>query len=609
VKDVKTAVGLDNAMMLEFANLCMKIMCIVGITMLLGIAPIHFFFGPIVGTVTDLLLGSFGDVQNVYWLNWIHAGSVCCVVFVTKECIFSAQNKYLRLRVEWLKNLPEKRARTIMVEKIPAAYRSDGKLQEFFEMNIQGSKVVMASCTKATSVLVEFWQKKQELQAEQRELEALLKSAGARGNQEEVTKKVRELGKKIQDIASQVKSERTQIKAAIAEDTVEGICLDNGFVQFEHRYHAELAVLVDFTPNKGEWLVSVPPEPNDILWNDLMQDRNLTVGRQLVGYALMAGLFFAYIPAIVCITNVARIIQLGPLQPIWQGLAPAMGLTVMVSFLPSLLLFILRNFLTTKSDSWAQARLQKWYFLFQTSFVVMAPALCQNFAAFNRETFTDPHNLIAKLSDDVPAIIVFYMNWLVLQWACHTHTALRLANFARFQAAAVLYNREEAKAMSEPEDQDYYGIGTRSARWATVMVVGIVFGTLSPPICLLTFINFALVRLVYGYLIPFAETTKADLGGVFWVHMLRSLFIGCIIYIIFMTGIIYRRSHSIGPCLLAALALAYVFWSLNRFDRIFEWERLTQVDVAKAHVASKGASSKLCGETFADYIQPELIED
>ena len=51
-------------------------------------------------------------------------------------------------------------------------------------------------------------------------------------------------------------------------------------------------------------------------------------------------------------------------------------------------------------------------------------------------------------------------------------------------------------------------MGGRSARWAIFMTIGIVYGTLSPPINVLCFINFAVSRIAYGYLMVFAETKK-----------------------------------------------------------------------------------------------------
>jgi hypothetical protein len=136
------------------------------------------------------------------------------------------------------------------------------------------------------------------------------------------------------------------------------------------------------------------------------------------------------------------------------------------------------------------------------------------------------------------------------------------------------YDDETARTMSEPEDQDYYGIGSRSCRMTINLCIGIIYGTLSPPINLLTFIEFLICRVTYGYLLPFAETKKADLGGVFWVQQLRHIFTGNIIYCMVMTGVLLGRATTNGPGLIAGASLFYVVWSMQKFERSFSWEKI-----------------------------------
>merc|ERR1719198_2821052 len=140
---------------------------------------------------------------------------------------------------------------------------------------------------------------------------------------------------------------------------------------------------------------------------------------------------------------------------------------------------------------------------------------------------------------------------------------MRYVMLSKFKVFNALYEEEEARAMSEPEDQDYYGIGSRSARFTINMVLGIVFGTLSPPINLLAWINFAVCRVVYGYLIPFAEQKKPDIGGAFYVDSLKHIFVALIIYVIVMGGVLSGRADiesGLSPACIASPALIYVIW-------------------------------------------------
>lgn len=172
---------------------------------------------------------------------------------------------------------------------------------------------------------------------------------------------------------------------------------------------------------------------------------------------------------------------------------------------------------------------------------------------------------------------------------------------------AFLRDEESARAMSEPEDQDYYGLGSRSARWSIHLAIGIVYGTLCPPMYPLVFLNFAVCRLFYGYLIPFAETRKPDLGGVFWVTQLTHVFHGLVLYTLLMTGVLARRAETYGPCFVAAPSVVFVLLAMRRFQTHFAWERLPfhelMSDAGKA--LGKLATKR---ETKGLYLQEELLD-
>merc|ERR1719359_2383255 len=149
------------------------------------------------------------------------------------------------------------------------------------------------------------------------------------------------------------------------------------------------------TPDDEEWVMSDPPEPESLIWSDLTQDPSREAGKNLLGYALTVGLFFAYLPCVIGITNIANMINMGPLQSVWQGLAPTMGLQVMVAFLPTLLILIFRLFFTLKADAFAQHKVQVWYFWFQVVFVILATAVGQDALGFMRTLVEKPFEIIS----------------------------------------------------------------------------------------------------------------------------------------------------------------------------------------------------------------------
>merc|ERR1719382_1021130 len=115
--------------------------------------------------------------------------------------------------------------------------------------------------------------------------------------------------------------------------------------------------------------MTTPPTATDVYWGDLTQDPTAQRGRTVIGYLLVAALYFAYLPCVIGITNIAKMIDMGPFQPLWQGFAPTMGLQFMVAFLPTFLIWIFQLFFTLYAEAWTQAKLSRWYFAFQVFFV------------------------------------------------------------------------------------------------------------------------------------------------------------------------------------------------------------------------------------------------
>jgi len=610
---IAKSITMDHAMMIEFTNLCMKIMTVIGLPMFFIIGPMNWIFGGNAAGEDRLSYLSFGNVQDGSQLFWIHAFVIWGVVLVVKMFIFNAQRSFLPMRFEWLRNMHAERANTVLVESIPDKYQSDGALMEFFHEMMPHARLTGSYVARDTSTLQPLVAAHDKAKQSLRKAEAQWEKAG---KDVACRPKIREslLGakvdaiqfyeKQLRELEPQVSNERKRIE--LEAKTVGGVNTSSGFITFAKRSDAELALrLSGISANQDEWELYTPPEPTDVLWNDLTQDDSLQVVRAFVGYALIAGLYFIYMPLIIGVTNIAKLVNLGPFQPIWQGFAPTVGLQFMVAFLPTFLLAIFTNFFTLKANAWAQHQLQIWYFWFQVVFVILATAVGQDVNDFTQTLATQPFEIFTLLAKTMPYATHFYMNFLCLQFMTHSMNMMRYFPLIKYKIALGLFSEEEAREMAEPEDQDYYGIGSRSARWTIFMSVGIVYGTLSPPITMLTLMNFAVTRLVYGYLFCFAETRKTDTGGAFFVKQLQHLFVALLIYCVLMTGVLLIRASSYGPGIIVAPTLAYVAWALFRFNTEFCWERLPYEELV---LHSHDPDVKKEVESFA-YVQPEMVQD
>merc|ERR1712187_709897 len=213
-------------------------------------------------------------------------------------------------------------------------------------------------------------------------------------------------------------------------------------------------------------------------------------------------------------------------------------------------------------------------------------------------------SIVYLLASTLPLASHFYLNYLPLQWVTHAQNMLRLANFFKFKAFSAALGEAVAIKKSEPEDQDYYGLGSRSARFTFMLVWVLSFCSLSPLITILGFVNFWMCRKVYGYLCVFCEIKKPDLGGNFYMSQIMHVSEGLFIYVVLMTGVLAERDLSAWPGMIAASGLIYQYIAYGRLKNNFRWESLCFDDLM---TMDEGKGKEELRKSTGVYKQPELI--
>jgi len=596
------AIGLDSAMLIEFANLSSTIMWRIGCVVLPVLAPLHLFFGGHVAKQDHMSYLSMGNVRNGSPLYWVHAVVVWVVIIIVERTVWAAQEKFLPLRFKWLRRLAEPQSTTVLVEAIPRKYRSDEELEKFFIKMLGKDKIKASTVVKKTFRLKAMCDRKEAAQAQLKELEARWELAGRDPAKRPKTTLRNDAinihEEEISSLTERIQQERDRIKSQA--QTVCGVNSHTGFITFKNRSDAEIALSLQYMHDEEEMVVSIPPQPVAILWHDLQVDEHASTVETLIGYLVIGMLYFGYLPIVLLISRVAQTFKMGPFQSVWDGVAPGLGLNVMVSFLPMLLMTIFTSCFILYDKNRAQHKLQIWYFGFNVTFVILVTSIGKNLMEFVMTAVTETWALPMVFGRTMPGATHFYCNFIVLQWFTHAMNLCRHTNLLKFIAFRKLYDEKDASDMAEPEDQAYYGIGSRNARHVTNLLIGIVFCTLCPPITILVWINFFVCRLVYGYLIVFAETKKPDLGGDFWVTSLRHIYAGLLIYVALMCGVLYGRAANGKPATLAGVAFLYTFRSYYRFSLGFTWKKLPFSEIVDEEFFPGGKDE-------VEYVQPEML--
>jgi len=631
-----TSVGLDQAMLLEYCTMCCKILAIIGLPMVLILSPVHYMFGG--GGLEIHEIGSVGMMNVIMkhpWMYYLHAIIVNCVTIAVVHVVYATMTKFLELRYKWLKALPAPRCVTVLVEGIPAEWRSDAKLREFFSAMFDAEHEGEPTEIKE-AVMVKNAPKLKKLYDDQMmfadELSKAVDAWATTGNDAEQRPTMKEkmctgpdidaikyYEEKLREVVPQVVEARKDAK----KETETGGELESprwhkaehahntstGFVTYVKRKKAAVCMNTTFSSKRDEWMISTPPPASDVLWTDLLLSQQKQQINALIAYGLVFMVYICFIPVVVIGTNIAEMVEFDQdyVQSMWASFAPGLALMLCLAFLPTILLLIFRSFSTLKADCFAQHKLQVWYFFFLLFFVILVTCIGQSLYKTFTEVVRKPETLMILMAEHMPSATQFYIDFLMLQWAEQAINFLRQTNLLKFLFFRFLYDDELAKDMSEPEDQDYYGMGARSARFTINMCIGIIFSTLSPLIAIMALILFALCRLFYGYLMVFAETKKPDLGGTFFVSQLQHLLVGVGIYNVMMIGVLspapVGRARSGAPMLIALPALIYTVQSYRHFMDTFVWADLPYAEIVQHQSEMKQADNGL------RYIQPEFIDE
>jgi len=563
--------GLDAAMLLVFIDLCILLFLAIGLPLVFVLCPVHYLGGR--DLQTDILdkmsMRNLIDGSHLYW--W-HSIAVWYVVVVSMELMIYQQRKFLDRRYTWIQNQPYSRSSTILVRHIPTQYQSDEELKKYFNQLFSEERVQSACIVKQTRSLLTLWD----------QFDNHANSTCSDADQ---------FRSRAQELALQICSERERLFKSTDPCGVSSC----GFVTFKCAKDAQVALHVRFSQHYDDWEVTMPPQADDVNWGDLVQDSRFHPFWEAVGYVFIVILYIGFTPIIVAITNLSKALNMGHYA---KTLVPTVGLLLFTSFLPTILVIVFDKLFFTIGIQRIQAKLQEWYFWFQVIFVVLVTAVGRSVLTAAQTLLERPMSASALLSASLPASSNFYLNYLVIQWLSSCLELTRLWNFTKYMFFLHRgHQQQEAYKLAEPEDQDYYGIGSRSARWTTNAVIGLIFCQISPVICVLALINFLVCRLVYGYLLISAETRKVDLGGMLWVQKLTHLQRGLWIFIVLMSGVITaggsRQQATVATCSAVYLYLAQrrcwkYDWRLLPFERIESLRDYTE---------------------HGTYIQPELVRN
>jgi hypothetical protein len=649
-EEIQDKAGLDARMLVRFVDMALEFTLVLGLPFCLIGIPIYFKLGGgyakqdrlswagignviFNGTATGLPLSptEAAQIPSVQWIYWAVAFSVWLVVIYVQRRLFTEQRAFIDLREHWLMNMTEPRCKTVLVTGIPAPLETDpdgtpsielddknfaNYMEDLFPDAIESSYVVKdISSTNIRALLAEY----KELDLDVKRLTNELKNEETKDDDPMMNQAVqRDLKQQKLTATTNLTAKHNEIQQAQQGFLSAPVYTCNAFVTFKTKRAAERALNVRMSRSDEEWVFEVPPGPEDIRYHDLEVDANRADFEQKLGYAAVIALIFAFMPIVVGISNLALLIARSPLissmlkasgfEATVKGVLSTVGLTFMMAMLPTFLGMIFRAFFTLKADRWVQLIMQEYYFWFLVLFVLLVTAIGTNLAETASTLAKSPLSALRLLADKLPATTHFYLAYCMLQPVTHAMNLTRYFYVLKFWIFKRMYDIKTAKELAEPEDQDYYGMGSRSARFTLILSIGLVFGSICPLMYIPVALNFLACRAVYTYLLCFAEGRKIDQGGPHWCKQLLHIHCSLLIYLTMMTGITLHRAESKVPGIVTGVSFLWWFISFRKYKLHLHWETLPYLKLTRMEKEiHQGLASP--PKTYGKYYQEELTDD
>ncbi|CAE7626020.1 unnamed protein product [Symbiodinium pilosum] len=497
-EDVLEVQGLDAWMHLQFQWLSLRIivsLCLVPVV----VCPLHWTY---VQPHSSELFSRFNLAvsEDRYFVLWIHVAVVWIVVVLTTRHLHLAMKQFVPARYRWLGAMDFPQSTTVLVQGMPESMSSDARLQSYFAGLFGDNAVVRCYVVRNTRLLQ---RKLERLRKAERELAKAILRSQAEGYADPASSELVQFRREsVADIKEEVAAERVRL-GRLSHALDPDVCTSTGFVTFRTRLDMRLAAREQLGTDAFALVLQQAPSPMDVSYDALILRPSFALQR--LGALSTFGIFLAFVPAVVFVSTLLNLNS-------WQQIFPAIGrlrhsvpivmemlegvlatlsLKLMLSFIPAVLLRIVRAFSKPVSNSSAQLQLQRTYFAFLVVFVLLVTSFAQGLITTLLFVAQQPTAIVPLLAKSLPLTSRFYVNYLVLGWGSCMCELLRPAPLVLFLSLREFMGQDEARIRAE---EDSVLMGTRVARSTFMLVIVLVFCSICPLVLPVAFAYFLVER-------------------------------------------------------------------------------------------------------------------
>ncbi len=467
-------VGLDTYVFLRFLLFGFWATLVPSILAVCVLLPINSTGGGEADGFNKLTLGNIPEESNRLWcaaLLWYFY-----IPFML-WLLHKEWKHFFPLRYEYLAkgdvDSPPSFRYTTIAENVPVAYRSNKALQEYFEKLFPGT-VYGAEFCKNTSSLQKLITERMSFINEYEVADAKIHAypdkpipetrVGGKkmlccsrgGDKVEAMPYYKE---KIDQLNVEVDKERRQIFIGSSDVLVEDVNADvsgvnsidsasnnsiardiavkvvknfkrevnSGFVMFNSLAAKQSAVQVELTGRYRELDVFPAPDPNSIIWNNVMSRLNDQTFAQAIWNAVWCtGILFwavivGFIQSISNLDSVVEKLSLGTIDTtqVWYGIVagylPVVAFMLLMWLLPVFINFAAREYIRLKSMDLCDSYTFTWHQMFQFAnlwLIIIGGSIFNQLSTI----FDDIGSVVEIIASAIPGASVFFLNLIISTW-------------------------------------------------------------------------------------------------------------------------------------------------------------------------------------------------
>ncbi|KAI2471101.1 DUF221-domain-containing protein [Annulohypoxylon bovei var. microspora] len=336
--------------------------------------------------------------------------------------------------------------------------------------------------------------------------------------------------------------------------------------------------------------------PHEIIWNNLTIPPARRISEEGTALAIViATIVFWSIPSgiIGLISNISYLADTydwlsflknlpDPIIGLLSGLIPPLATSWLSKMVPNIFRYIFKSF-GSPTNTAAELRVQKWYYIFQVTQVFLVTAVFSGAAPVAKELMDrvkDPTSIPELLARQLPKASNFYLTYFIIQGT--TSAADNLLNYSdllSFLFCGYLFDKTPREKFNRYTSMKGIAWGKLFPKFANFAIIAISYSCIAPLVLGFATIGLSLYYFSYRYNLLFVIQPKIDTKGQAYTLALEHLLTGVYIAELSLLGLFGLRKATGPSIIIAVLFIVTVLYNMLMNKYLAPLEKFLPADL------------------------------